>query len=230
MTGTIRYFTLDFNCGFARTEVRELTPRGRWKDESHTTKRTTEFKELFHDCEHFGLQATYFESKPNLSDFDRDCTNILKLWSNRWNPSGNKKEYEETFSTTRWKNLPMEEKQLHTLRNCRGCYTKFGEAQWLFPQGPHHVHDPIVSVDTKQLQILGKKQATCEALREINAAFSETYSTTFTDSMVKHGQQGVQKRPTADVRKKKLRNIYRRCRDKENQALKSAAAICLSRR
>ena len=79
MTGIIRYFTLDFNCGFARTAVRELTPRGRWKDESQTSKRTSEFKELFHGCEHFGLQETYFESKPNLSDFDCDCMKILKL-------------------------------------------------------------------------------------------------------------------------------------------------------
>lgn len=98
----------------------------------------------------------------------------------------------------------MEEKRQHTLQNCRGCYTKFGEEQRLFPQGPHYVPDPIVSVDTKQLQSLGKKQATREALKEINSAFNETYNTTFTDSMVKHGQQGVQKQPTADERKKRL--------------------------
>ena len=86
-----------------------------------------------------------------------------------------------------------EVKQEHTLQNCKGCYAKFGEAQQLFPQGPHIVHNPIVCLDIKQLQSLRKKQATCEALGEINAAFSERYNTTLTDSMVKHGQDGVKK-------------------------------------
>ena len=93
-----------------------------------------------------------------------------------------------------------------TLKECKGCYKKFGEAQRLFPQGPHYEYNPIVSVDINQLQFLGKKQATRKALTEINAAFSETYNTTFTNSMVRYGQQGVQKRPTAGERKKKITN------------------------
>lgn len=143
--------------GFARTAVRELTPRGRWKDESYIPKRKSEFKQLFSNCENYGLQETYFESKPDLSDFDHDCEKILKLWRNRWNPSENRNKYEETFATRR-KDLPLEEKQTHTLKECKGCHKKFGEAQRLFPQGPLHEYNPIVSVDINQLQFLGKKQ------------------------------------------------------------------------
>ena len=149
---------------------------------------------------------------------------ILKLWSKRWNPSENQKVYEETFATTRWKDLPLEEKHTHTLTKCEGCYKKFGAIQHLFPKGPYYDYNPIVSVDTDQLQFLGKKQATRKALKEMNAAFSETYRTTFTNSLVRY-DSGVQKQPTAGERKKKLRTIYRQCRDKENEALKKSAAI-----
>ena len=155
-SGIIHYFTLDFNCGFARTAVRELTPRGRWRDESYISKRKSEFKQLFSDCEHYGLQETYFESKPNLSDFDRDCEKVLKLWSNRWNPSENRKVYEETFATTRWKDLPLEEKHTHTLTKCKGCYKKFGAIQHLFPQGPYYDYNPIVS-GHRSITVFGEK-------------------------------------------------------------------------
>lgn len=60
-----------------------------------------------------------------------------------------------------------------------------------FPQGPHYEHLCLwIPINW------GKKQATCKALE---AAFSETYSTTFTNSMVRYGQQGG---PTAGERKK----------------------------
>ena len=95
----------------------------------------------------------------------------------------------------------MEEKHTHTLTKCKGCYKKFGAIQHLFPQGPYYDYNPIVSVDTDQLQFLGKKQATRKALKEMNAAFSETYRTTFTNSVVRYDNE-VQKQPTAGERKK----------------------------
>ena len=41
-----RHVTLTFNCGFARTAIRELTPKLRWKSPNDITKRLTEFKDL----------------------------------------------------------------------------------------------------------------------------------------------------------------------------------------
>ena len=43
---------------------------------------------------------------------------------------------------------------------------------------------------------------------------------------MKHERE-LHKKPTAAERKKKLRSIYRQCRDQENEALKKAAAIML---
>lgn len=59
----------------------------------------------------------------------------------------------------------------------------------------------------------------------MNASFSEAFNTSFTTSAVEHGKEPIQKKPTANERKRKLRAVYRQCCDKENEARRSTAAI-----
>ena len=77
------------------------------------------------------------------------------------------------------------------------------------------------------LDNVGKKQATRQALAEINASFSEAYESSFTESLVSCGNTGIPKKPTRVENKKRLRDVYRKCRDQENQALQRAAAIAV---
>ena len=58
-----------------------------------------------------------------------------------------------------------------------------------FPQDPFH-NEPLLSVNKELLQILGKKDETCEVLAEENATFSNVFDSTFTDNIVRHGKQG----------------------------------------
>ena len=99
-----RHVTLVFNCGFARTAVRELTPKSRWKNPSDIIKRSTEFQNLFSDLEQFGVQQSYFDpSNTKPSQFERDCNAILKIWSKKWHPSNSRQEYKTTFAIQKWK-------------------------------------------------------------------------------------------------------------------------------
>ena len=72
---------------------------------------------------------------------------------------------------------------------------------------------------------MGKKQGARKALCEINASFSEVFNTSFSDSIVRCGDSDLQKKVSRAENKKKLRNVYRKCRDQENEALKQSAAI-----
>ena len=92
------------------------------------------------------------------------------------------------------------------------------DLQIKFPQGPYYNPQPLITIDTEKLEQLGEKEGTRKAFNEVNAAFSEVFNTSFTTTLVKHGREPIQIKPTANERKKKLREVYRKCRDKENKA------------
>lgn len=97
----------------------------------------------------------------------------------------------------------------------------YNSQQMAFPQDPFH-NEPLLSVNKELLQILGKKDETCEVLAEENATFSNVFDSTFTDNIVRHGKQGWQKKPSAN---ECLRLIYRNFRDSENKSLTKATSI-----
>lgn len=75
-----KHISLDFNCGYARTAVRELTPRGRWKSSTYDTERTKKFRELFDMHQTFGIEQLYFEQTDSKqSQFDQDCESLANM-------------------------------------------------------------------------------------------------------------------------------------------------------
>jgi hypothetical protein len=100
-----KHITLNFNCGYARVAVRELTPKGRWKSSTYITERASKFRDLFGTNEVYGIQPTYFEADDKmLSQFDQDCEKIMQIWSKRWNPNSACQDYEATFAIQKWNN------------------------------------------------------------------------------------------------------------------------------
>lgn len=221
----VRHITLEFNCGYARTAVRELTPRTHGSQSIDKNKRSLEFQQLFADCPSYGLPESYFEDNTaNGSLFNRDCDKLLKIWSKRWNPTSNRQEYEQHFCIKKWKANPH--RQQHTLAKCKACQAMHYSVQCTFPQGPHFV-ESLLSIDTEKLQDCGKREGTVRALSEVNIAFAQVFETSFTESLIKYGKENIQKKPSALEKKKKRREIYRQCRDKENEALKRSSAIAV---
>ena len=221
-----KHIALEFNCGFARTAVRELTPIGRWKATSDDlTKRALDFQQLFNDCENYGVQASYFDANGKKgSKFDQECEKILKIWGKRWNPTTCRQQYLDTFSTQRWKEMTVKQKDKHTLQKCNACLKSYKDLQMAFPQGPYHDVE-IVSINTEALDIIGKKEGTQKVLREINSSLSEIFDASFTDALVQCGKAGLQKKVSKGEKKRARRSIYRNCRDQENAALKRSSAI-----
>ena len=204
-----KHITLDFNCGYARVAVRELTPKGRWKSATYMTERALKFRNLFGMNDKYGVQPSYFEANDNQSSqFDHDCEKIVQIWSKRWNPSSTRQEYEATFAIQKWKDLSKEQKEQHTLQKCKACQKRHQELQLNFPMGPYFNRPCIISVNKEALDNISKKEATRQALAELNISFREAFETSFTNSLVSCGNTGVQKKPTRAENKKRLRVMF----------------------
>ena len=95
----VRHVTLDFNCGFARTAVRQLTLK-RHGTKIFDKQKQAEFKQLFSACPEYGFPDSYFDDDSNAHNslFNRDCDEILKIWSKRRNPTESWQQYERVFS------------------------------------------------------------------------------------------------------------------------------------
>ena len=98
-----KHFSLDFNCGFARCAIRELTPKVR-NAAIDKQQRMTGFQELFKDCPDYGIPISYFDASSNRGSlFNRHCDKVIEGWSKKWHPSEHRLEYENTFSIANWK-------------------------------------------------------------------------------------------------------------------------------
>ena len=108
-----KHFSLNFNCGFVRCAICELTPKV-GNSAIDKQQRMTGFQELFKDCPDYGIPMSYFDASSNRSSlFNRHCDKVIEGWSKKWYPSENRLEYERTFSTANWKALTALEKQKH---------------------------------------------------------------------------------------------------------------------
>ena len=125
---------LKVNCGYARTAIRELTPKkkGKYGRTVDKDKRTADFKGLFG---HLSLQEEMFEKdSKGLSQFDYSCDAILDMFSKKWNPMV-RTDYEAFFSTENWKRLSVNKKE-HALSHCTACSTNHMHLQEAFPGKP----------------------------------------------------------------------------------------------
>lgn len=200
----LRHITVEVNCGFSRTAIRELTNRNKGcSNDSDAQNRALEFQNLFKDCPKYFHNGSYFDSCGyNGSQFDRDCKSVLLHFHKKWHPKESRLDYEKQFSIENWKALPTHKQKGHTMAKCEACRDEYYHYQQNYPQGPHFNPVPILSVDVQELHRLGKAKGTRKVLAEMNASFSNVFDASFTSSLVKHGKEPVHMKPTPNERKK----------------------------
>ena len=172
-----------FNCAFARRAVHELSVVQNVDRETRQNK----FQELF---PYYKLSASYFESR--FSVFDRHCKSIIEAWKKRWNPGSSRAAYEEAFSIAKWEALSQSQKERHTLAQCNECSTLFQELQQKFPMKPIHTVPSLVTIDNEALATMGTKDGTKMAKQHLNHTFKDTFNTSFTDTLIQHGDENLQ--------------------------------------
>ena len=117
----LRHITLEVNCGFSRTAIRQLTNRNEGcRNDSDAQNRALEFQNLFKDCPKYFQNRSYFDSCGyNGSQFDRDCKSVLLHFHKKWHPKETLLDYEKQFSIENWKALPMHKQKGHTMPNVK---------------------------------------------------------------------------------------------------------------
>ena len=185
--------SLQYNCGYARCAIRELTTKDRNIAVDKRT-RMSEFQDLFGDCPNYGILPSHFieQSSTHSPLFNRHCDKIIQGWNKNWHPPENRQTYEKTFSTRNWKALCVEDKRKHTLSCCRECCIAHQQLQASFPLKPCYSNEPLVSVNLQQLEELGKKKGTRTALATLNESFNKTFQTNFVDTLLAHGEERLQ--------------------------------------
>ena len=156
------------NCGYARTAIRELSSSKR-RQHVDKTQRAQQFTKTF-DLPSFSLTEEMFTPHNNyLAQFDRHCEEILNCFSKKWHPASKRLEYMDTFSISRWKELPDSDKRKHSVSCCRGCYDSHASLQNAFPGKPVYIHEPtrILSLPTAATE----RDLARNVLSELNPAW-----------------------------------------------------------
>ncbi len=180
--------TIKFNCGFARCAIRELTVA----QSLNMEQRKEKLLELFSACPDYGLKNQKFQSnKGRPSLFDRNCQKIIEAWRTKWNTVSSKTAYEAAFSVDTWSAMSPSDQQRHTLASCYECCTKFPELQQNFPLKPYY-NVSVVEIRDGVLQRMGKKESTQNVLKQLNQKFEDTFSKSFTESVIQYGRADLQ--------------------------------------
>ena len=141
--------SLQVNCGYARTAIRELTSpkRGSSHQCLEKEKRLEDFR-IFFDIPTFKLTDELFKSS-NYSlptQFDRFCEMTLSFFTKKWHPQAACQEYIGTFSISRWNELSTTAKESHSISNCDACYNTHPSLQQAYPGKPFYEPQVMVSL------------------------------------------------------------------------------------
>ena len=167
---------LKVNCGYARTAIRELTPKkkGKYGRTVDKDKQTADFKGLFG---HLSLQQEIFEKdSKGFSQFDYNCDAILDMFSKKWNPMV-RTDYEAFFSTENWKRLSVNKKKEHTLPHCTACSTNHVHLQETFPGKPVFQITSSITLSLPETSTHSRKekQEVRKVLGDLNNHWEECY-------------------------------------------------------
>ena len=121
---------LKVNCAYARTVIRELTPKNKGK-----YGRTVDKLLTLRGClVPFSCNNKCLRKILKAYQFDYNCDAILDMFSKKWNPMI-RTDYEAFFSTENWKRLSVNRNK-HTLSHCTACSTNHMYLQEAFPGKP----------------------------------------------------------------------------------------------
>ena len=101
-----------------------------------TSERISKFKEQFSAS--YSFPEGYFNEsgQHKKSQFDRDCNRILDGFGKQFPTECEKKSYISTFSDSKWRELSVAERKLHSLSKCSRCYERHQQIQLSFPLKP----------------------------------------------------------------------------------------------
>ena len=154
--------------------------------------------------EHFSevpkLQVTY-------STAAKRFPTITRRFNERWHPAGARETFLTTFSICKWKQLPLNEKQDHSLHDCKACQNHSSELVNTFPGSRKTTKLPLIKftkADFSTPANFGRK-----ALRELNVVAETTFKKSIQDVLVETPKSKVIHKPTSAKRQSEKRKLLR---------------------
>ena len=124
-------------------------------------------------------------------------------FSKKWHPQSSRQEYITTFSISKWNELPITVKKIHTISNCDARYNSYSFLQSTYPGKPLHEPEPQV---VQQLPPLTKeKELTRIVLSELNPVWENRFNHTFTENLPKIPEINLARKITKMEHKKEER-------------------------
>ena len=156
------------NCSFAEAAARYFTSK-RMTKASQLPKGS--YSKIMHDYnQHFSgvlqLQVTYATAAKRFNT-------ITRRFNERWHPTEARESFLTTFSIYKWKQLPLDEKQNHTLSDCKACQNHSPILVNAFPGSRKTTKVPVINFTKADLSTptkFGRK-----VLRELNTVAHTTF-------------------------------------------------------
>lgn len=191
------------------------------------SRRQSSFKDQFSGI--YSFPENYFSvySKSNTTKFDRDCNRILDGFKSKFLVGGDRESYLNTFSHSKWCELPLAERRQHSLSECARCYELHKERQHSFPLKPDYHHKPLVTVDQDAMKRLGVKKFTTGVLTELNRVYEVEASTSFTDALVKNNSSGLEKKKDLKEKRREKLKLQKEFTETVNNHFTESAAISM---
>ena len=154
---------------------------------------------------------------------------INKLFNRKWHPQQMKEAYLSVFSIDTWKTLSQEEREKHTLKECKVCNEKFAILNNAFPAHVKRGKKPIaVPKKVVQIEFTGQDMSTPKALgrkvlRELDNLSQERFQKSGEDVLIDAPKSHLVRKPTPEDLRKSKRNIEKKIKEsitkeKEQQA------------
>lgn len=154
---------------------------------------------------------------------------ILRLFNNKWHPQESKNAYLSVFSVDEWKVLPPEEKETHTISDCKACCEKFAAFSNAFPSPRRRGKKPIVvskrcvNIELSEQDLSSSKCLGRKVLRELNTISQLRFQKSGEEVLVETPKSHIVLKPTSEEKRQSRRKIEKNMKDaiareKENQA------------
>ena len=124
-----------------------------------------------------------------------------------------KEAYLSVFSIDAWKTLSQEERQKHTLKECKVCNEKFAILNNAFPAYVKRGKKPI-AVPKKVVQIVSTPKALGrKVLRELDNLSQERFQKSGEDVLIDAPKSHLVRKPTPEDLRKSKRNIEKKIKE-----------------
>ena len=157
----------------------------------------------------YGVDTKIFEGYGHL--FERNRKKISTMFT-KWKCREKRIQYLQSFSISKWKQLPNSIQIRHTLSNCKECAIHHTTLQNAFPGKKLALSKDVATTVKTVINANDETHATREILANLQPLFESRYGHSFTDAVTRLPGSQLQAKPNSVDKRRAKRKIQRECK------------------